>query len=687
MTSPVNIPTPKKKRRSSLKRQRLVLLVTAISVLVLAVAFAVVYIITSRTLFEDHDGSKYYIKIKDGVYVLTDADGNLCPMTEDENYLTALGTILDIDAETGEFSVVAAVMTHGTETLEFTKYLGAFDILLYPMIERAQIQSIEVVNPTDSFAFVRNKDDDFDIRGNEDTPFDANMFSTLVVCTGYTSTYARIEAATVQQYGFAEYGLTDNPDDADTYFIITDTSGNSHKVVIGDEIPHGSGYYARYVGRDDVYVMRELEVTEYSTTFSNVIIKSKVEDFVTPTMVATMNTTNYFDVTNFKLNTVAKITDEMLDDPAFDPTSLLSNVITFSYSPIQKRQNTYYANTPYTGQGAYKSFEINDYKVDDCLQSLLYLEAIRTVKLYSEEENKNGEFLFAKDFGVAYCLEYTHNIERDSKNNYKPTDTIYQQLWISPLSESGTYYLYNSMFRMVVEVDRSQLEYLEWTPYAWIETDIFTGNIVYLDKVECTIAGGITVNGSTVNNLLIDVDNSASLVDWDPDNTENASVPTGQMKVWANGEPIEVLKFKRFFQTLIYSSLSGTASCSEMQQEIFRKAFAESGYALSKDAFYSKYGADFTEEEQAYWSQYGSALEDATPFFTITMTFTTNADGTGEKVVRTFCFYEYGTTGRQCFVSVNGQGSFYMLQNRANKIVDDLQRLFNDEEILPQGKN
>jgi hypothetical protein len=243
------------------------------------------------------------------------------------------------------------------------------------------------------------------------------------------------------------------------------------------------------------------------------------------------------------------------------------------------------------------------------------------------------------------------------------------------------------MFRMVVEVERSHLEYLEWTPYMWIETDIFTGNIVYLDKVECNIADGIMLGGSKVNHLLIDVDNSESLLDWDPDNTENASVPTGKMKVWANGEAVEVMKFKRFFQTLIYSSLSGTAGCSDMQQEIFRMAFSESGYALSVEDFYAKYGADLTEEQQAYWNEYNGSLEDATPFFTITMTFTTNADGTGEKVVRTFCFYRYGTTGRQVFVSVNGQGSFYMLQNRASKIINDLQRLFNDEEILPQGKN
>ena len=77
MTSPVYVPKPKRpRRRSSLKRQRTALMIAAVVVAVLAVAFAIVHYFTSRTTFRDVDGTKYYVLAVDGVYVMQDADGN-----------------------------------------------------------------------------------------------------------------------------------------------------------------------------------------------------------------------------------------------------------------------------------------------------------------------------------------------------------------------------------------------------------------------------------------------------------------------------------------------------------------------------------------------------------------------------------------------------------------------------------
>ena len=181
MTSPVNVPTPPKKRRSSLKRQRIAVAIVLAAVLLLSAVFAVVYYFTSRTVFYDWDDTKYYIRAVDGVYIMEDKEGNLLPMTEDKNYITVLGTILQVDPETGDFKVVAAVPTTGTETLQFSYYNGEFDVLLYPLLERAQIRSIEVCNEKDSFAFVKNDQGTFEIEGYPGIPFDANMFSTVVI--------------------------------------------------------------------------------------------------------------------------------------------------------------------------------------------------------------------------------------------------------------------------------------------------------------------------------------------------------------------------------------------------------------------------------------------------------------------------------------------------------------------------
>ena len=111
MTSPVLVPKEPRhrKRRSSLKRQRLFTLIALGVVVLLAVAFVIVYHFTSRIVFSDIDGTKYYVVKQDGVYVMEDEDGNLLSVTEDGNFLTAIGTIVMVDADTGKPQKIAVV--------------------------------------------------------------------------------------------------------------------------------------------------------------------------------------------------------------------------------------------------------------------------------------------------------------------------------------------------------------------------------------------------------------------------------------------------------------------------------------------------------------------------------------------------------------------------------------------------
>ena len=70
----------------------------------------------------------------------------------------------------------------------------------------------------------------------------------------------------------------------------------------------------------------------------------------------------------------------------------------------------------------------------------------------------------------------------------------------------------------------------------------------------------------------------------------------------------------------------------------------------------------------------------------IKMTYNTGPDGNGETIVRTYAFYQYGG-GRQCFMAYNGNGSFYMLQKRVDKIISDIAKIFTPEDpIKPQAK-
>ncbi len=732
MTGPVFEPgTPRRKRRSALKRQRLLILVLLIVVGMLGGTFGVVYHFTSRNLvtlngapLTDVDGTRYYGKQIDGVWVVINEDGELCESTEDSNdystvYRTADGALVEIDLSTGKTTVIAVVDTVGSEMLEYNSSSDSFDILMYPLLEREQIKSIHVVNEQGEFTFLqlqsctnakcqkkgnaeeyeryvgvydefpKNEEGKptcpkcgalsarattFRLEGFPAHTYDENLFSTLVMSTGYTSTYMRLDREKVLHYGYAEYGLPEDPADAKNYFEITDTSGKTQKVILGDEVVAGTGYYAMRVGHPDVYVLKEMAETEYSSTLSKALL-SGVESYVTPTVMDTMANTDYFDVSNFELNSVASITEEMLSDPDFKVEDLLSTVVKFSYIPLELRQGGFDATTPYTGSVKYAGFSVSDYMIDDCLQNLMDLTPLRVVKLLSEEENKDGKGLlyFAKFLRegenqkphgeIGYCMEYTHNLERDAKQNYAPTKWVDQQLWISTLTENGTYFIYNEAYQMIVEVERSYLEFLGWDTFTWVEGDVFDGNIAHVQKLEILVPGGLLAGPyQGTQKLTFVLDNSESLVDWKEE--ENPMIPSGALKIWANGQALskaQIAQFRLFYQTLIYSSLSGSASCSEEQQQAFR------------DAAKNVAGGYVTADGQ-------------NAQLVINITYNTSLKGDGEEVVRSYAFYKYGG-GRQCFMAYNGNGGFYMLQSRVDKIVSDIGLIFTPETpIQPQGK-
>ncbi len=689
MTSPVFEPkAPRRRRRSSFKRQRLAVFIALGAVVLLAVALAVVLYFTSRTAFEDPvDGTKYYVVKEGDSYFMEDADGRRLEMTEDGNFLTVRGTLVRIDEQTGEAKVVAVVDTVGDETLQFSAYSGEFDVLMYPFLERKNIRSIEVhnvvvtkdkdgkeVRTVNNFTFMDNGEDDYEIVNYPDLDYDQNMFATLVTCTGYTNTFMRLDVTVAfeidertgeykypeyvgfRENGYGEYGLPEDGEEAENYFIITEKSGKKHKVLMGDENPAGSGYYVRYEGRPHVYVLKEMEETTYSSTIAKAIRTAKVEDYITPTITVPMNSNNYFDVSDFKLSQVGAITDDVLNSENFDVSTLMSDIIEFSYEPIEKRRNTLIANVPYVGKGKYEGFGINSLKVDACLQNIRDISAGRTVKVFTEEENEQGLFWFAKNCGgIGYCLEFNFNAARNENDDYKVSESYYQQIWISKRNESGSYYMYNKVFSMVVEVGRDSLEYLDMDAFDWIENGYVNGNIVFLKELEIIAPGGVSIGDSTETRFSFVIDNSDSIAELED---SPASIPSDKMQVWESGNAVDLAQFKLFYQTLLRSHLGGSATCSGSWQEVCRDAAAQTDYKNSS----------------------------VTPTLVVRMKYNTKYDGSGSYEERVYCFYPYETEGYQSFATLNGKGSFYMVSSRVTKIISDLGKVFTGEEINPTAK-
>lgn len=681
MTQETKFPEMKPRRRSSLlKRQRLAVLITVGLVILLTVALILVWRFTSRHSVEyadgtrvlDENGLKYYTVQQKNAWVMKDEDGNLCDTTSEGLYKTHDGaTLVMVDQETGTPTVVAAMQLNGTEAGYYNTD-GSVTILLYPILERADIQSIEVKNEKDHFTFVRTDDNTFVLQGNESVGYNDTLFSTLVSVTGYTKALRRLEIDKAflkdkdgnyiyEQYeGFRtidpekgeddyydEYGLHESPN----YYVITAIDGTTHKIMIGNKTLDGAGYYARPEGKDEVYILIEGSSGEYTATFSQALLCT-VEDYATPTVVSPLiGESNYFDVNDFAIRELDGITDfDNLDD--IDP------LINFSYSPLEHREGTFYEHIPYRGQGRLEGYAINDYQADICLQNILDMSPRRTVKLYSGDD-KNAHFTDfirlckEQNASVAYLLSFVFNAERlGEEGDYAVSESVLHAIWISSMirTEDGEdiYYLYNEDYNMVIEVGREYLEYLEWNDFQWIASNIFTGNIGYLEKMEIEIKGGTTVGVPGINKVRFDL----QFVDSEGNVVENGVPNDTDIKVFASYNGIEktpvsdTMKYRYFYQTLLASTLEGT-----MPE-----------------------GSEDRQEE----------LKGTTPDLKITLTFEVN----GEYIKRTYCFYsKTAASGRGAYVTIseNGgapNGSFYMLQNRVNKIINDVGRALSADESV-----
>ena len=676
--------------KTALQRQRRIALYLLIAVAVLGVALGLTLFFTSRTAFIDPtDGVKYYVAKKDGVYVLKTTSGDVLSTTEGGNFVTAAGTIVFVDGETGDHSTVAAVLVEDGETIRFDTSTTSYDVLLYPLVERTNMSEIEVHNKKGSFRFIKINvtDEDtgeqktrFIIEGRQDLPVDqTTLFATLVYCTGRTQTLLRLDTGRVKELGYAEYGLPENPSDAVNYFILTTMDGTTHKVILGDEIPSGDGYFVRYASRDAVYVLSELTASDYNGTYADALL-GRVEDYVlAPTASNAMEAGNYFDVTDFKLHRNGNT----------------SPLIAFSYSgSIDKRQNTYYSSIPYVADGTLSGYSINTNSVDSCLYALFTWAPDHVVKLGTHKDLADEDLNeWLKPYGLdsdsyAYQLTFTFNRDRNYKADLKkdvirPEDQEKHIILISRKqteedwkdseeSYAGYYLMYNICYtynaedgdftnveegyNMVVALNEEQLGFLFYTTEDWISDDLFTGQIAYMEEMMIEIAPGFADQYPNGYRETFTIDNTPTLEALQKNPSISSQISADQAVIRDTvGNVLHTTQFKTFYTSLLYTACSGYSSLSEAE----RQAHIDSGTEGAVLVIRIKYVPRELDKKTGYY------------------------EVSGEPIVREYCFYQNYAYPRQCFTTVNGVGEFYTVRSRIEKIINDTMKLYSTPDKDP----
>ena len=266
----------------------------------------------------------------------------------------------------------------------------------------------------------------------------------------------------------------------------------SHKMIIGDRLINGGGYYAQYVDtktgerRDTVYTLG-------GTIDSTLLAPAK--SLVKPGIAYPTTSTNYFDVSDF---TICQKADDTVGN--------YEDVITFSFIDMADREDTVEGIHPYKfTKGEFTGFRPNYDNIDACLLSLMdpIINEICVLSpsaadkiaygIASPKVDENGNIVYDKDGNIKceYDAQYKVTFYRTETDADGKEHRFLQTMYISEPNYDGNYYVYtivdfpSSMLSLdtICEVSSSTLNFLTWDSYDWVYPSILQTGILYTEEI------------------------------------------------------------------------------------------------------------------------------------------------------------------------------------------------------------
>ncbi len=377
-------------------------------------------------------------------------------------------------------------------------------VQMFEHIEIKDVASVYVHNSHGEYKIVNEGDSNLVIEGYEHILLDGEKLTQMILNAGYTlSTFN----ANVNEEDFAKYGLAKGESDA--YFVLTSTAGKRYTVYIGDKTLAGDGYYARYEGRNAIYVLDDSIERD---------LLAGVENLVNPLLTYPSTIDSYYLVRNFVLTHGNEIfikadylNPDMRDELAATSVHQLS--------------------VP----GDYPAGE----NYDDVLAIFCSFTGSEVLSIDISEES------LAK-YGLAepaYQL-YFDNTLLDGEGN--PASLVSNLVAFSEKQrdEDGSYFYYavSYLFGIIARVEAINLDFLSWELDKWVSSSIFQVNIMNVSSLKLL---GKDVDAEFV--LSGDTNDALSVTDM------------------VSGVTPEMSNFRSFWRVLLSVTHDGAVSISETE--------------------------------------------------------------------------------------------------------------------------
>lgn len=359
---------------------------------------------------------------------------------------------------------------------------------MYPNIERADVQDITVTNEHGTYKAYRIGTS-FYFEGAELLAYDKEMFSSLVVSSTYTLALRKIKFDNPEDYKYEDFGLTD--DTCIATIEVNTIDKEYHKIIIGNKVANGGGYYAKYHTKDFIYVL--------DTTLENAVLLS-IYDFITPLLV--------YPIESLKYSQISSVYYTRDGSPFFAARNSTLEEQESSKQPYvveYPKDKNYIASVYYYGEVLASLTQLTGTKVleygilppgdepvlEDRKEGETDEEYNKRVeehnekhKKYLEDKQKYEEVL--KKYGLndpAHTIIYTLTPEED------PEAEAPYYLDITALNDDDVYYVYSMYMGIIAEVPYETLYWLEWDFNRFVEYAMFSMNINDVNKITTTFDG------------------------------------------------------------------------------------------------------------------------------------------------------------------------------------------------------
>ena len=614
------------KRKTLASKQRTALVLIAVLIVVLSLAWLLVNYLVSIDTFKDIDGTVYKIKRNGDSYAMYDESGKALDTVTEINqtfFVTKRDTLVKINKD-GSAQIYSPVDTSDGENL--SEY-GA--VRMYNYIKSTDdLQRIQITKHAENgdmtFTFERDSSDNYlKIRGHENVAYDSELFAQLSHACRSPYYIKKITPDVVEKYGYEEYGL-----DSPQYTVrVTANNGVSHTIAVGKKTVMGNGYYVRLLDtnnngeytRKSVYVMADFQ-DEASGMMLAECFTLPVETYVTPVLNYNLTTSNYVFVYDFK------VTDYNYYADGTQSSKLLTAL---SFWDLEERRNTEFLTQSYyvidDELDAYAPASDAVYKV---MGGFIEMEFVGVKKLGATADIRAQYGLDKPTMEISYRCQrsdsngnvyyFRHYISfseaTENNTHYAVADVYYST------SPDGDYQKLSN-FDFIVEIDRSWLDYLSWDRLDWTESDYFQIDIGIIDYLEFELPDG------SCYRFELDM--------LDENTIEGAYAIKGGVR-----HRISTQNFQTLYMNLVYNKLFGSAELSE-------------------------------EEEAAIINDPGR--------FRLTWRF-----GTDNGYERTHSYYLYQSN--KDYITVDGDGGFYVISSAIEKLAKDAVSVFNGVKITADSQ-